>query len=210
MGRLAQTLGRSKFIMPTLATVEEEIYTHEYLWRSATALAKRFLEDASDSHHLLLPTLLTSIMAFEAFVNFAGYVVCPELWAEEKKNFRGKGISGKLGAISKQLPEFAWNPGRMPYQELARLITFRDLVAHGMVQNNQYLAERKAHGTHFTFSHEWDSYLTPTGVTSAMEKIKEYCQSLLVEIRKTSDHLHLSFNAFEGSLASASSSSRAA
>ena len=197
--------------MPTIAAVEEEVFTHEYLWRSATALAGRLTEDASDSHHLLLPTLLTSIMAFEAFVNFAGYVVCPALWAEEKKNFKGKGMEGKLGAIAKRLPEFLWEPGKSPYQDLARLMAFRDLVAHGKVRTSQHLAEPKADGTHFTFRHEWDAFLTPTAVSGAMLQIKSYCQSLLVEMRKTPDHhLHLYFNAFEGSLASGSSSSRAA
>ena len=192
--------------MPSRVTVEEEIYTHEYLWRSAAALARRLSEDADDSHHLLLPTLLTSIMAFEAFVNFTGYVVLPELWAEEKKHFKGKGIEGKLGAIAKQLSGFAWQPGKRPYQDLARLIAFRDLVAHGKVQSNEYMTERKSDGTHFTFEHEWDNFLTPTAVANAMLQIKEYCQSLVVEMRKTSDHLHLLSNAFEGSLASGSSS----
>ena len=177
-------LARSNSIMPSRVTVVEEIYTHEYLWRSAEALARRLSEDAVDSHHLLLPTLLSSIMAFEAFVNFTGYVVLPELWAEEKKHFEGKGIKGKLGAIAKQLSGFAWQPGKRPYQELARLIAFRDLVAHGKVQANEYQTERKADGTHFTFEHEWDNLLTPTAVADAMLQIKEYCQSLVVEMRK--------------------------
>ena len=196
--------------MSTRITVEEEIYTHEYLWRSAVALAERLPGETGDSHHLLLPTLLTSIMAFEAFVNFAGHVVLPGLWEKERKHFKGKGIEGKLDAIAKQLPGFTWQPGQHPYQELARLIVFRDMVAHGKVQVNKYQAERKSDGTHFTFRHEWDNYLTPTAVAKAMLQIKVYCQTLLVEMRKTSDHHHLLSNAFEGSLASASSTSRAA
>lgn len=195
--------------MPRRVTVEEEVYTHEYLWRSAEALARRLSEDAADSQHLLLPALLTSIMAFEAFVNFTGYVVLPELWTEEKKNFKGKGIEGKLGAIAKQLPGFAWQPGELPYQELARLIAFRDLAAHGKVQASEYQTERKADGTHFTFEHEWDNFLTQTAVANAMLQIKEYCQSLVVAMRTTSDHLHLLSNAFEGPLASGSSTSEA-
>jgi hypothetical protein len=158
------------------------------------------------SYHLLLPSLLMSFMAFEAFVNFCGFVLLPELWKEEKKHFRGKGIEGKLTVITDNLPGFSWQKGQPPYQRIKHLETFRDIVAHGKVVATEYVTEQKENGNHFRFAHVWDNYLSLDAVKNVRADIKSFCQSLVVELRKVSDHPHIHFNAFEGSLASASSS----
>jgi hypothetical protein len=80
------------------------------------------------SYHFLLPSLFMSFMAFEAFVNFCGFVLLPEWWKEEKKHFRGKGIEGKLTVIVDNLPDFSWQKGQPPYQRIKQLETFRDIA----------------------------------------------------------------------------------
>jgi len=185
-----------------LSTIEEEIYTHEYLWRSASILLEHAEAQTEGSFYFLLPSLLMSFMAFEAFVNFCGFVLLPELWKEEKKHFKGKGIEGKLDEIVARLPNFTWRKGELPYQRIRNLEDFRDIVSHGKVVATQYVAEQKEDGSHFQFKHSWDTYLSVDAVISARADIKSFCQSLLVELRKHSDHLHLNSDAFEGSLAS--------
>jgi hypothetical protein len=169
-------------------------------------LFKRAEAEEKTSYHFLLPSLLMSFMAFEAFVNFCGFILLPELWAEEKKHFQGKGIEGKLKVIVDKLPSFAWRKGESPYQRIKNLETFRDIVAHGKVVATQYVIEQREDGSHFRFKHAWDSYLSLDAVKDARADIKSFCQSLVVELCKASDHPHLCFKAFEGSLASGSSS----
>ena len=194
--------------MPRLASVEEEIYTHEYLWRSSSLLLENARAEGEEtSYHLLLPSLLMSFLAFEAFVNVCGFVRLPKLWKEEKTHFEGKGIEGKLEVFVAALPDFAWQKGQPPYQTIKRLEAFRDAVAHGKVLASQYVATQQEDGRHFSFKHVWDSYISLTAVEGARADIKAFCQSLLVELRKGSGHLHLNFDAFEGSLASGSSTS---
>jgi hypothetical protein len=188
--------------LPNLSTIEEEIYTHEHLWLSASRLLEHAEAQTEESFYFLLPSLLMSFMAFEAFVNFCGFVLLPALWKEEKKHFKGKGIEGKLDKIVARLPNFTWRKGEPPYQRIRNLEDFRDIVSHGKVVATQYVAERKEDGSHFQFKHSWDTYLSVDAVKSARADIKSFCQSLLVELRKHSDHLHLNFDAFEGSLAS--------
>jgi hypothetical protein len=193
--------------MPKPHFVEEEVYTHEYLWRSASMLLKKAEAAQQESYHFLLPSLLLSFMAFEAFVNFCGYALLPTLWKEEKKHFKGKGVEGKLKVIVAELASFSWRKGKPPYQRIKKLEDFRDIVAHGKVVAAKYVAQRKKDGIHFRFKHTWDSYLSVNVVKSARADIKSFSQSLLVELRKRSDHLHLNFDAFEGPLASGSGSS---
>jgi len=98
------------------AHVSEEIYTHEYLWRSVEALVKLA---ASEERRLYLniSCLAMAYLAFEAFVNFIGEIIRPDLWAEEKTAFRGQGdaIDAKLAAIVERLPGYDWRKGEQPY-----------------------------------------------------------------------------------------------
>ena len=109
---------------------------------------------------------------------------------------------GKLDKIVARLPNFTWRKGEPPYQRIRNLEDFRDIVSHGKVVATQYVAEGKEDGSHFQFKHSWDPYLSVDAVKSARADIKLFCQSLIVELRKHSDHLHLNFDAFEGNLAS--------
>lgn len=188
--------------------VEQEIYMHEYLWRSASRLLAHAETQADEAFYFLLPSLLMSFLAYEAFVNFCGFAILPELWKDEKESFKGEGIEGKIKRIVEELPGFSWRKGEVPYQGIRNLEKFRHMVAHGKVDSSQYDVERKEDGSHFRFEHPWDTYLSIEGVKKARSDIKDFCESLIVEMRKESDHLHLLHNAFEGPLASGSGVSR--
>lgn len=141
-----------------------------------------------------------SFMAFEAFVNFCGFVLLPKMWKEEKSHFKGKGTEGKLKVIVDKLPDFKWYKDQAPYQRIKALESFRDLVAHGKVVSSQYDAEQRLDGDYIRFDHDWDGYLSLDAVKNSRDDIKSFCQSLLVELRKASDHPHLNSEVFEGSL----------
>ena len=194
--------------MSKACDVEEEIYPHEYLWRSSTAVAVRLESSADDAHHLLLPALLATFFAYEAFVNFCGLVHLPDLWSREKENFKGKSLEYKVELIASGLPGFVWRKGERPYQTVSALCGLRELAAHGKVQVTRYAAEQKSDGTHFRFQHAWDSYLSQENVLLARADTQAFCESLLVALRRCSEHPHLAFPAFEGSLASGESLSR--
>ena len=189
--------------------VSEEVYTHEYLWRAAETLHKTAPLDRRYFHYRL-SALMMAYLAFEAFINFIGEIMCPSLWANEKEAFRGKGdaIETKIAAIVCQLPGYEWRKGERPYQDIKRLKGFRDLVAHGKVVRAKYVTIRKDDGIDFRWSHEWDEFVELSAVERSMDSVKAFCQSLVVEARKHSDEPHLVFDAFEGALASAEGTSR--
>jgi len=193
--------------MTESVSVKEEIYTHEFLWRSSSLLLEKAKAEEEAAYKLLIPSLLVGFLAFEAFVNFCGFVLRPEIWEEEKERFKGKGIEGKLEVIMGKLPTFSWQKGQHPYQAIKKLEGFRDMVVHGKVKATEYVAEAQEGGRHFRFTHDWDIYMSVEKVEGLRADIKAFCQSLLVEMRKVSDHLHLICDAFEGSLADAEGSS---
>jgi len=189
--------------MTKSVSVEEEIYTDEFLWRSSSLLLEKAKAEEEAAYKLLIPSLLMGFLAFEAFVNSCGFVLLPKIWEEEKKHFKGKGIEGKLEVIVKELPTFSWKKGQHPYQAIKELEGFRDMVAHGKVLATSYVTEQQEGGRHFRFKHPWDKYMSVKAVEDARANIKSFCQSLRVEMRKVSDSLRLTFDAFEGPLARA-------
>jgi len=181
--------------------IDEAVYTHEYLWRSSTYLLKNTVNSETD-YRQLIPSLLLAFLAYEAFINFLGHVLYPELWKDEKKNFKGKGLEGKVEAIVQRLPNaFTWKKGEQPYQAIKTLEEFRDMVSHGKVVTNKYASKQKEDGAHFCFQHDWDKFLTISAIKSNRENISKFVNELLVAARSVSDEPHLVFEAFEGSLA---------
>lgn len=191
--------------MPGSLIVEVEIFTHEYLWRSSSALAGLVDADQEANHHLIIPALVTTVMAFEAFVNFSGFALLPERRANEREEFRGQGVDGKLAAIAERVPKFEFRKGHEPYQSIKKLFAFRDLVAHGKVHANRYETQWKEGGSHFRWEHPWDSYLSREAVAKARSDVRSFAQCLVVAMRDDPDHHpHLFHDAFEGPLSSGS------
>jgi hypothetical protein len=189
--------------------VSEVIYTHEYLWRAAQSLHKHPVVDEKIYYYRLASLMMTHL-AFEAFVNFLGEVVCPQKWAIEKETFRGRGdtIEAKISDIVLRLPGYEWRKGERPYQDIKKLKRFRDLVAHGRVVRGEYVTIAKEDEVDFRWSHEWDEFTEPAVIASSMASVKTFCQSLIIAARMHFDEPHLLFGAFEGPLASAEGTSR--
>lgn len=113
--------------------------------------------DKDNSYRLLLPAVLTTFLAYEAFVNFCGHVLLPDLWAKEKESFKGKSLEDKLEKICTTLPQFCLLNGERPYQTIKKSIQIPR--ARGS-RKGSGVTEQKRDATHFIFEHEWDTYLT--------------------------------------------------
>jgi hypothetical protein len=196
-------------------SVFEEIYTHEYLWRAAELMLEEAklnanIDERKSFYSCLLASLM-SYMAFEAFINFSGYILFPEEWKDERNYFKCKGkgdvIEIKISKLLEKLDDFKWEKGKRPYQSIKELKAFRDMVSHGKVKTSQYEAIRTDDGSHIEWTHDWDNFILIEKIDNYfLTDIKTFCQSVLDSMRKKSDHPHLIFNAFEGSLASAQGS----
>jgi hypothetical protein len=133
-------------------------------------------------------------------------VLFPELWANEKKHFKGKGrgIEAKISKLQEKLPGFQWVKGERCYQTIRELQDFRDLAAHGKVIVLHYNTIWKEDGTHIQWRHPWTPFISIEKGEQSMEAIKSFYESLLASMRKRSNHPNLAFSAFEGALGSAS------
>ncbi len=184
----------------TIYSMNEEIFPHEYLWRSSTAITKRLSGIEEDVHHLHVPALLLTLLAYEGFLNFCGRIVRPDLWSNEKATFRGKGLEAKVEAIVEHVPAFVWRKDAGCYQRIKRLEKFREVATHAKVQVNEYEATERSDGSHVTFKQEWDAFIQPGRVEQARADVQEFCESILASLRQVSEAPGLIAPAFKGSL----------
>lgn len=188
--------------MAPVSRVREEIFPHEHLWRSGKLLLVLAKDEGQENYKLLLPALLISYTAYEAFINFCGHVLAPELWKEESKNFRGKGIEEKINVICQRVPDFAWLKGERPYQTIRSLRGFRDTISHPQVVAAEYETERQKDGSHIRYEAPWDEYMSVDSIRRIRGDIEAFCESLRQSMSKVVDHPHvIASPAFKGTLA---------
>jgi hypothetical protein len=127
--------------MPTKRRFEERSSGEEYLHKSAWCVVGRQLEYAvANPRGALYDDLVAMMFAFhciEGFLNFVGEKIAPDLWEDEKNQFIGTGIDGKLDAICKQCGLSQPDKGRRPYSTLSMLKVLRDAMAHPKIHRTQ-------------------------------------------------------------------------
>jgi hypothetical protein len=121
--------------MARLTTRYEGIwYTHRLLWQIVEQQAALAREREWVNFSLVAVTF--AFHALEAYVNFAGEHLAPDLWADEQNSFRKdpyRGWKGKLRKIL-ELTNIPWEPDARPLKTIIELQELRDSIAHGKAE----------------------------------------------------------------------------
>ena len=86
-----------------------------------------------DASYFHLTAMLMAYFTYEAYLNFLGDRIAPEVWENEKDEFskgRYRGADGKLRKIAETCG-FKIERGKRPHQTIVELEKLRDFVAHG-------------------------------------------------------------------------------
>ncbi len=160
--------------------IEGVIYPHAYLWKASNKSLKMAETNEREQYYLLMQSLLTAYLAFEAFINSLGECLDPYAWKEEKTFFNQsdyKGIEGKIKRIAENLPEFNFKKGERPYQVIKKAGEFRDLLAHGKPHHYTKEVPDLGHKTD-AYEFNWDEHLSLRKVEEGRKAIEEFCESL--------------------------------
>lgn len=110
----------------------EEII-HRILWR----IVREQVKEAQDRREgWFYPSLIAQVFAFhtvEAYLNYVGERIAPEVWKDERNFFRRepyRGAEGKLRMVLDTVG-IAWAPDERPLHTVLELKHVRDLIAHG-------------------------------------------------------------------------------
>jgi hypothetical protein len=117
-----------------LTKIEGENFTHKSLW----SVVERQIENAearqAGSLFDLLPAMVFALLSFEAYLNFLGERLAPEIWKDERNFFRNvpyRGFEGKVRKVFElcRIPEMGRT--ERPYSTVWKLKDLRDLIVHG-------------------------------------------------------------------------------
>jgi hypothetical protein len=180
-------------------------YPHEYLWRASTRSLNMAKANEKERYYLLMQSLLTSYLAFEAFINYLGECLDPDVWKDERSFFNQAnyyGIEGKVKRLAERLPSFALKKGEKPYQAIMEVRKFRNLLVHGKpyyFKKTREIANDDPEIDMFEFN--WDEFISLESVEKSRSAIKDFSESLRSQAQTISGDLHLCHKAFEGPLA---------
>ena len=99
-----------------------------------------------DSWILHLSAGLLAAAAFEAYLNYLGEEMLPQVWAEERKFFSAepyRGTGGKLKRIAEEVKWVLPAKSRKPFSGLLELQSLRDKLVHAKPKKATYRSVHK-------------------------------------------------------------------
>src|SRR5579872_1595803 len=124
-------------MLKTILNGEEVI--HRTLWRIVIEQAE---EAEKRCEGWSYPAVVARVFAYhtvEAYLNYVGERVAPEIWKDERNYFRNEPYRGALGKLRKvmDLVGLPWTPDNRPLKTVLDLKEIRDLIVHGKAEKLQ-------------------------------------------------------------------------
>lgn len=113
--------------------IQSEEIVHPLLWNIAE---DQIIDAQGGQERWLDRSIIARVFAYhtvEAYLNYVGERIAPEIWQDERNYFRRepyRGAEGKLRCVM-DLVRLPWTPDERPLKTILGLKYFRDLIAHG-------------------------------------------------------------------------------
>jgi hypothetical protein len=117
--------------------IEGEHFLHRKLWRVVVRQLEHASTNPQGAFYDDLVAMVFALHTLEAYLNFAGERLAPEIWRKERDFFKNepyRGFQGKLNKVM-ELAEFpAQDESIRPYSTIQDLKRLRDLIAHAKTE----------------------------------------------------------------------------
>jgi len=172
-------------------TVEGERFLHKDLWRVVERQLEHAVGTPQGAFYDDLVAMVFALLALEAYLNFLGERVAPEIWKDERNFFRKepyRGFDGKLRKVLELVgvPE----PARdiRPYSTVWFLKDLRDLIAHAKPMRFTNAIEHEVDQEPSIFHSPLRDVITRENAERARDDIKTFIESIhAAAIPKVSD-----------------------
>ncbi len=122
-------------------------YAHRILWDSAQRHLELATQHPDDAWALHLSAGLLAAAAFEAYLNYVGEEILPQVWEEERSFFNTaqyRGTDGKLKRIAEEIGLTLPARGRKPYSGVLSLQKLRDKLVHARTERHSIRVKHRA------------------------------------------------------------------
>jgi hypothetical protein len=162
--------------------LESEYIPHQLMWSIVGEQSK--IANEREREGWSKPALVAMMFAFhtlEAYMNFVGERLAPDIWKDERNSFRNepyRGWDGKLRKVM-DLVGLPMMPGSRPLKTILELKELRDLIAHGKPEKStgDVLHHRDAEAPYPTFT--LHSMFTPKEkMTTAVHDVEQFIEQI--------------------------------
>lgn len=191
--------------------VETVTYTHEFLWRAGAYAIDHVNSNREGSHYFLTSAFLTSVLAFEAFINFVGEIVAADAWEDERSFFSRAPYRGIVGKVRKVFESLGLDldEDSPAFAAFLNAKCLRDKIAHGRVVRTAesfFLDDRDSTQGYDFMQLAWEDVLEVRKIEEIRQHLKGLAETIRARAKEShvETDYHLLFTAFEGSLGSGS------
>jgi hypothetical protein len=162
-------------------TVEGERFLHKDLWRVVERQLEHAMGTPKGAFYDDLVAMVFALLALEAYLNFVGERIAPEIWKDEREFFRRepyRGFDGKLRKVL-ELVGIA-EPARdvRPYSTVWLLKDLRDLIAHAKPMRFGSIIEHRVDEEPSIFHSPLRDVITHENAERARDDIKTFIESI--------------------------------
>jgi len=164
-----------------VTSVEGERFVHKELWRVVLRQGEHAKQAPRGSFYDDLVAMMFCFHALEAYLNYVGEKLAPDLWKDEREYFSRQPYRGFDGKIRKvlELAGLSEPPrNQRPYSSVWTLKKLRDLLAHGKVEVIDTSIEHAADEPSPWVRTELDSLVTEANAAIARDDVMSIAQAI--------------------------------
>ena len=193
--------------------VEGENFNHRLLW----FIVKRQLEHGVDkpagAYHDDLVAMVFALHSMEAYLNFIGERLAPDIWKDERdyfSKFPYRGFSGKMKKVL-ELVDLQEPPrDARPYSTIWLLKNLRDQIAHPKTERYSFTASHPADDVKAFYVAPFHGLVTRENAQMAYEDVEKFADTVHELARARLIDVIVGDKAFRGILSLGSGSSTVA
>jgi hypothetical protein len=194
-------------------TISGETFTHKVLWKCCLQQMKTAKRRKKGSLFFHLSAMLLAYLTYEAYINFLGDRIAPDVWAKEKDFFTKKpyrGLEGKLRFLVEKIPISGIKKGERPFQTITKLKRLRDFLSHGMVDKFEevIIHHRAKEPPLFGRYGKIDKLVTAESAERAVSDVREFIEFLHREAMNKTRDIWFGYGPLNGIRRHSSSDSR--
>jgi hypothetical protein len=193
------------------STIEGRRFLHKELWRVVERQLEYSKANPKGAFYDDLVAMVFALHALEAYLNYVGQLLAPEIWKDEREFFRREPYRGFDGKVRKVL-ELAGlrEPDRAfrPYKTVWALKDLRDLMAHAKPEDFLLEVDHHVDDVPPLLTTKLDSVVTASAALEARDDVSAFAQSIHSAAASKISDIWFRDSAFGGVLQYSSSSTR--
>lgn len=183
--------------------VEGETFNHRLLWFVVKRQLEHGITKPAGAFHDDLVAMVFALHSMEAYLNFIGERLAPDVWAKEREYFLKAPYRGFAGKMKKVLELVALEEpprDKRPYSTIWLLKNLRDQIAHPKTERYSFTADHAPDNIAAFYVAPFQGLVTRANVEMAYEDVETFADTIHELAKPRLKDVIVGSNAFRGPL----------